>query len=362
MKKSDNSNPNSKMVYKTMDLISIIFLSLVCLLSLTFCIGLLLTNAALRRQADASRSEIEAIESEGYYTTAQTEQLVDKAVANARLESEEEVRKLFQSVLEQKGSLSAIRELFPEDIIVSSDGEYHFYPIDENIEHNNAYGKNFETNENGFLLYNGNDFSYETGVLVSRYQGEIDFEKVAQSGISFVMIRAGLRGNAEGTLLEDDYFEENISAATDAGLKVGIYFESTAINPEEAEEEAQFVLDLIDPFEISYPVAILIETPGEDDRNASLSRADYTAIANAFCNKIEEGGQSSMVYGDAVTFTEILSEDFVNNSSTWISIIGDKMYYPYKIDLWEYTDSGIVDGISGKVSLIMDITDSSSND
>ena len=345
------------MVRKTRDLISIIFLSLVSLLSLSFCIGLLLTNASLRRSAEAGRSELEAIEANGYYTTARAEQLVEKAQNDARLDAENQIRDHFKSVLEEKGALPAIRELYPEDVIVASQGSYHFYSIDENIEKNIVYGENFTADDNGILKYCGTneDFSSKLGVAVSRYQGEIDFEKVRDAGVSFVMIRAGLSGSSEGGFLEDDYFADNIKMARQAGLEVGIYFESAAINEEEAAEEAEFVLDIISPYEISYPVAILIE-PAEsnDERTAGLRSFDYTAITDAFCDRIEEAGYVSMVYGNMVSFTELLDNSVTQKRALWVSCIADRMYYPYQMDLWEYTRNGRIDGISGGAVLLMD--------
>ncbi len=357
MRKSDNSNQNSKMVRKTKDLISIIFLSLVSLLSLSFCIGLLLTNASLRRQADASRSEIDAIEAEGYYTTAQAEQLVEMAQNDAKVEAERELRGVFQGVLEEKGSLSAIRELFPEDMIVASSGEYHFYPIDETADKNSVYGESFEADERGVLSYTGDksDFSSELGVAVSRYQGEINFEEVKNEGVSFAMIRAGLRGSSEGTLLEDDYFESNIKAAEDAGLNIGVYFESSAIDTDDALEEATFVLDLIEPYNITYPVAILLElSENSDDRTSQLECSDYTDIAKTFMDAIEGAGYKSCVYGNIVTFTELVDNSITSEKNLWVNHIGDKMYYPYQFDLWEYSRSGKISGIEGGANLIMD--------
>ena len=359
MRKNDNLSSNSKMVRLTKDLISIIFLSLVSLLALTFCIGLLLTNASLQRQADASRSELEAIESEGYYTTAKAEQLIEKAEANGRLQAEDELRDLFKDVLQNKGSLTAIRDLFPEDIIVVSKGEYHFYPIDDSIEQNAIKNLEFSKDDNGILHYygGGEEPPMKLGVQVSRYQGEIDFDKVKESGVSFVMIRAGLRGNAEGTLLEDDYFRQNIKNAQAAGLDIGVYFESTAIDEAEAKEEAEFVLDLIQNADVTYPVAILIEEAQSiEERTSELDAHDYTQIAKAFCNRIEEDGYTSMIYGDVQALTELVNRRTLDTYDVWVNYIGEKIYYPYQAAFWEYTRTGRIDGISGGASLLMDFS------
>ncbi len=359
MKKNDNANHSSGMVQKTKDLISIIFLSLVSLLSLSFCIGLLLTNASLRRQVDASRSELDAIESEGYYTTAQTEQLIENAQAKAKEDALDEIRDVFRDSLNDKGSLYAIRGLFPDSLVVASDGEYRFYPIDESIEKNQFSADDFKVGEDGRLQYYGlEDIPTLTGVQISRYQGEVDFKKVKESGIDFVMLRTGIRGTSEGAILQDDYFSRNIKDAKDAGLDIGVYFESAAVDEKEAEEEADFVINLISGKDITYPVAILAK-PAEsnDSRTSSLSPNDYTKIIDTFCKKIEEAGYTPMIYGNILSFTELVEKKELTDRDIWIAYVGDRQYYPYKFNFWEYTKMGTVDGISGGANLILSVTD-----
>ncbi len=360
MKKTDNVNHGSRMVQKTKDLISIIFLSLVSLLSLTFCIFLILTNASLRRQADASRSELDAIESEGYYTMAQAEKLVANAKSQAKDEALNDLRENFRKSISEKGSLYAIREMFPDNLIVASDGEYRFYPIDESIERNKFSSDDFMLDENGRLEYCGTDSSIATssGVAISRYQKEIDFDKIKASGIDFVMLRAGLRGTSEGTLLEDDYFKTNIKAALSAELDVGIYFESAAVDKEEAREEAEFVLELISDYDVTYPIAILTQPAESDDsRTAQLSPDDYSGIIDAFCERIEAEGYNSIIYGNMLTFTELVDKRELADRKVWVSYSGEKQYYPYRFDMWEYTKLGSVDGIEGSSNLIISVTD-----
>lgn len=365
MKNTDNVNHGSRMVQKTKDLISIIFLSLVSLLSLTFCIGLLLTNASLKRQVDASRSELDAIESEGYYTTAQAEKLVQSVESKAKEEALDEIRESFRESINEKGSLYAIREMFPDNLIVASGGEYRFYPIDESIEKNMFSSDDFSLDDKGWLEYSGNNSEVNTfnGVQVSRYQKEVDFEKVKQSGIDFVMLRAGLRGTSEGTILEDDYFKTNIKNASSAGLDIGIYFESAAVDEAEAKEEAEFVLELISDYEITYPIAILAQPAESDDsRTAQLAPGDYSRIIDTFCKVIEDAGYKSIIYGNILSFTELVDKSELADRNVWISYSGEKQYYPYRFDLWEYTKMGVVDGIDGSANLIISVTDFKTNE
>ncbi len=356
----DYSNNNSKMGRKTGDLISIIFLSLVSLLSLTFCIGLLLANADLRRQADASRSELDAIEKEGYFTTFQTEQMVESAENTGRTEAMEEIRNTFRDVLDNNGSLSAIRELFPDEMIIAADGEYRFYPIDGELQKNNFSSGDFKANEDGLLEYRGTDKNVKTknGVVISRYQGEVDFEKIKNSGIDFVMIRVGLRGTADGNILADDYYETNIEAAEEAGLDIGVYFESAATNAEEAKEEAEFIVEQLSERELKYPVALMIEESENTDRiSVPLTKENYGEIIDNFCETVEEAGYKSMIYGNIISFTELIDKSELSKRHIFVYFVGEKPYYPYKFDLWEYSVQGHVDGIDGNANLIMSVTD-----
>ncbi|WP_196808060.1 GH25 family lysozyme [Butyrivibrio sp. AE3006] len=364
MKKNDHQN--SKMVRKTKDIISIIFLSLVSLLALTFCIGLLLSNADLRRRIEAKTSELDAIENEGYYTTARAEQMVESAVAETQSETLESVRNTFKEELGSKGSLSAIRELFPDDLIVASNGEYRFYPIDENMDRHMFKAEDFRESSNGKLDYIGPDESVQPkfGIMVSRYNGEINFENVKSAGVDFVMVRAGLRGSSEdASLVEDDFFRQDINGALAAGLQVGVYFDSSAINTMEAEEEAEFVLSLIAPYEVTYPIAIMIEaSDSPDSRTINLETDDYSKIIDAYCSKIQDAGYKPMVYGNILSYVEYIDLGIQQKYPVWFSFSGDRPYYPYHFDMWEYTRNGYVYGINGGANFIMCLADYSNSE
>ena len=153
MKNTENPKHNSKMVKNTRNLISVIFLSLVCILALSTCIGLLLSNAATRRQADASQSELDVLESEGYYTKAQATQLIDKAEANARKEEGEAIRNAFKSKLIDGEKLEAVRELFPDDIVTEYGGQYFFTPVSDEINKSQIMPEEFSVSEDGRIDY-----------------------------------------------------------------------------------------------------------------------------------------------------------------------------------------------------------------
>ena len=354
MKNTDNQKKYSKMVRNTKILISVIFLSLVSILSLSTCIALLLSNAATKRQAEASQSELDALESEGYYTKAQAQQLMDQAVSEAMKQAGDELRSKFREKLDEGDKLGAIRSIFPDDIVTEFAGQYSITPIDKNLDKNPIADEDMTIDGDGYLSYIGADESIEVthGIDVSRTQGDIDFAKVKEDGIDFVMIRAGLRGTAEGQLLEDDFFKTNLKKAMKAELGIGVYFFSQAINTAEAEEEADYVIELLNGAEITYPVAIDLEQISTSDaRTAKLSGTLYSEIADTFCRKISEAGYTPMLQGNIRTFMELLDKEELQNYPIWVVYYDFPQYYPYKYQMWQYSKNGIVDGIDGDVNL-----------
>ncbi len=342
-------------VRNTHNIISIIFLSLVALMALVFSIVLLIRNANLQRQEDAIRSELDALNAEGYYTENETKQLI----ADARAEAEEETRTSIKQMIQQKlengdGATNAIRSLFPDQMVVASSGRYYFFPILDSIEHHGFGEEDFEVGDDGFLTYVGDDSTVEVtkGIDVSRFQGKIDWKKVADAGVDFAIIRAGLRGTTEGKLLQDDMFEDNIEGALANGIDVGVYFYSQALNEEEAMEEVQIILDLIEPYQIKYPVVIDVESAESDSaRTANLSSDSYEAAVKTFCDAVSQAGYTPMVYGNVKSFTLLMDAADVDNYDIWIAYYGLPLYYPYHFDIWQFTSSGRIDGIEGDVDL-----------
>lgn len=359
MKNTDNPKNYSKMVRNTKILISVIFLSLVSVFSLSVCIALLLGNAATKRQADALQSELDALESEGYYTTAQAQQLMDQAILEAKQEAGEEIREGFKNKLDEGDKLGAIRSIFPNEIITEYAGQYSFSPINKDFAKKSISKDDFAIGEDGFISYQGADESIliKRGIDVSRSQGEIDFTKVKESGIDFVILRAGLRGSAEGQLLEDDYFKSNLKNAVKAELDVGINFYSQAIDVKEAEEEADFVIELLEGATITYPVAIDLEQVSSSDaRTAKMSKQLYSEIADAFCRKISEAGYTPMIQGNIRTYSQLIDDELLQNYPVWVVYYGFPQYYPYEYYMWQFSKNGNIDGIKGEVNLDICIT------
>ena len=196
------------------------------------------------------------------------------------------------------------------------------------------------------------------GVDVSYYQGEIDWEKVKAAGIEFAMIRLGYRGyGAEGKLVEDEMAFENLEGALDAGLQVGVYFFSQAITVEEALEEAEFVLQRIKIYDITMPVVYDWEYISEEARTAKMDRRTLTDCYKAFCEKIAEAGYTPMAYFNTYQSRQLMYLHELEDYPFWLALYSDRMTFPYRFEMWQYTDSGRVPGIEGNVDINLFFTD-----
>lgn len=188
------------------------------------------------------------------------------------------------------------------------------------------------------------------GVDVSKYQGQIDWEQVAASGIQFAIIRVGGRGYGQsGNLYADDMAQKNYTAAKAAGLQVGAYFFSQAISVEEAEAEATYVLEQIRNWELDLPVVFDWEYISETARTAHTDAKTVTACADAFCKRILAAGKKAMVY--VRTEDSVLELETLAAYPRWVALHSDTMDFPYSFDFWQYTKTGKVSGIQGNVDI-----------
>jgi GH25 family lysozyme M1 (1,4-beta-N-acetylmuramidase) len=196
------------------------------------------------------------------------------------------------------------------------------------------------------------------GIDVSYYQGQIDWEKVKASGIEFAIIRIGYRGyGAEGKLVEDKLAYDNLEGALKAGLKVGVYFFSQATSVEEALEEADFVLERIRKYDITMPVVFDWEYISEEARTANVDPRTLTDCYLAFCGKLEEEGYTPMAYFNSYQSRKMMYLTELEQYPFWLALYSDRMTYPYRIEMWQYTDSGKVPGIEGNVDINLMFTD-----
>ena len=211
------------------------------------------------------------------------------------------------------------------------------------------------------LEYLGERYSAEFGIDVSAHQnkanktGKIDWKAAAEDGVSFAMIRAGFRGTTSGKLYEDAYFRDNLKGAMEAGLDTGVYVFSQAVTVEEALEEADFVLELLQNTDFSGPVAFDWEIHEPGYRAYGTSGEMATACAVAFCRKMEEAGYPAMVYSSQAVNYLLYDQEALSPFLRWYpeykSTSSERLSPDlfYEIALWQFSSSCRVAGISGAV-------------
>lgn len=188
------------------------------------------------------------------------------------------------------------------------------------------------------------------GIDVSKWQGNINWTKVKQSGVEFVMIRVGYRGSSTGKIVMDPYFTQNIKGALANGIHVGVYFFSMARTEAEAVEEANWTINAIKNYRITYPVAFDLESFGQD-RLAGVSNEQLNKNAVSFLNRIQSAGYTPMHYGSKSKFGTIWNMNILNKYKVWLAHYTNKTNYAGKYNMWQYTSKGQVPGINGNVDL-----------
>ena len=213
--------------------------------------------------------------------------------------------------------------------------------------------------------YGAADFGYENGYLtcltgeswlgidVSHHQGEIDWQQVAGAGVKFAMIRLGNRTVKDGLLKEHRYGRANLVQAQNAGLKVGVYFYSQAVSVEEAQEEARYLLELLDGAALQMPVVFDWEVYSDTGRTANVDGETLNACAVAFCEIIRDAGYAPMVYFNKDISRRLLDLEQMQRMGYrfWFAHYTDQMTFPHWVDMWQYTESGQVPGIDTPVDL-----------
>ena len=205
---------------------------------------------------------------------------------------------------------------------------------------------------------NGVRYELRRGIDVSEHQGAIDWDAVAENAPDFVIIRAGYRGYGEaGRLCEDAFFRDNVDGALRTGIPVGLYFFSQAITPEEAEEEAEFLLRQLEPYapeDLALPVFFDWEDIDFDEaRTNGLDGETLTDCAAAFCRRMEQAGYTAGVYTYRTLgyFRYDLSR--LTDFPLWFAGLGNCPDFYYAFDLWQYSTVGEIPGIEGPVDMDM---------
>ncbi|MGI5986278.1 MAG: glycoside hydrolase [Clostridiales bacterium] len=225
-------------------------------------------------------------------------------------------------------------------------------PLYDNLQVSSFSSDDFYS-DGEFVDYKGIEYTALRGIDVSEHQGEINWQAVRDDGVEFAIIRAGYRGYSEGKLREDAFFRKNIEGALAAGLKVGVYFFSQAVDTEEASEEARYLLSIISDYDLSLPVFYdweRVSNVGET-RTDTVSGSTITDCCLAFCDIIEETGYEAGVYFFRGLGYHEYELGRLSELVLWVGAPGDSPDFYYKHRIWQYSYTGKVNGIEKETDL-----------
>lgn len=211
-----------------------------------------------------------------------------------------------------------------------------------------APAEQFGYDENGFLTSLNRPSI--PGIDVSHHQGVIDWQKVAQSGVKFAIIRLGYRSFRDGELHVDEQAQRNLEQAKAAGLKIGAYFFSQAVDTAQAVEEAQFALDILGGTKLELPLVYDWEFVSSSVPTANVSGETLMACVRAFCGRVEQAGYEPMVYFNQDLARTMLDLDGLEYPF-WLAKYAEKLDFTHRVRCWQYTDKGRVPGIDENVDI-----------
>lgn len=312
-----------------------------------------MADGAVNGQESDEKDSAEAI-SGVVYSQEELDARIAEAVLAAQDEEAERVLDGIRTSLSQgTTTVETLRPYYPDDIVVVRNNRFYFVPINRELRLSQLDAANLNILENGEFQYmtDGQVTSHK-GIDVSSHQGKIDWNLVAQDGVEFAIIRLGYRGwGSEGKLMEDTQFDANIQGAKAAGIKVGVYFFSQAVNDEEVLAEANLVLDKIAPYQLDCPVVYDVEMTSEDGRMNRISVEERTHLAQLFCQTIENAGYEPMIYHNTQMGALMIDVAALEEYDKWYAYYNSKMFYPYEYKIWQYSDKGRIQGINTDVDL-----------
>ncbi len=298
-----------------------------------------------------SRNNHVTVEEGETYTSEEVEELVEDAKEEGRQSVLDELR---ASLTEGNAVISVLKDFYPDYIIVAANSKYNFVPIDHSLSMND-YNIDclVEDEATGWYQYTQDGtVTSHMGIDVSSHQGDIDWQAVADSGVEFALIRAVYRGYGTGKLVVDDNCIQNIEGAQAAGIKVGVYVFSQAITNAEVLEEATTVETLLEGYTLDLPIVFDVEKVNDSSARANqLTVDERTNITKAFLEEVSSKGYDTMIYHNTEMGAMLLDLTQLTDYSKWFAGYNKEFYWPYEYDLWQYSESGSVDGISGNVDL-----------
>ncbi|MCI8600781.1 MAG: hypothetical protein HFE45_04215 [Oscillospiraceae bacterium] len=322
---------------------------------LTIILAILLATVCLRNtylQRQKEKAEMEA-------ETAVAKLQDDLQQLQAHLDNDTILIEDFKDNAARYNVSAEFIQRFFDDVIIYKDQGIVYEPIDPNLP-KNSYDWSFLTRQGSRYSYlPDNGPAAKLGIDVAKFQEEIDWEKVAAEGIRFAMVRMGYRGYGTGALMTDPNFQQNVEGALENGIDVGVYFFSQAINENEAIEEAEYLLDAIKGYNIKMPVVFDMEMIAESStaRANNLSPQQRTAITKAFCSRIKLAGYTPMIYGNPGWMLSKVNFEELTEYPLWLAQYYREPFFPYEFQMWQYTNTGRVNGINGNVDLNLCFTD-----
>lgn len=322
-----------------------------------------------------SASAVEQSEDSELYSKEQVDEMIAEALKDSELNTEEELQLkineaqtdreneilggIKESLIDGNTMVETLRPYYPDEIVVVSEGTFHFVPINNELKKNDYVQENLQVLDSGEYQYlkDGNVVSHK-GIDVSSHQGKIDWQKVAADGVEFAFIRTALRGYGSGKLLEDEYCEANIKGAVDAGIHIGLYVFSQAINEDEMLEEANMIISQAQEYGVDGPLVIDVEkVSSSSGRMNALSVEERTNLVLLFCQTVENAGYKPMIYHNTEMGALMIDIATFENYDKWYASYTETMFYPYQYDIWQYTAKGKVDGINTEVDMNISFTE-----
>ncbi len=243
-------------------------------------------------------------------------------------------------------------------LVINRDGKEEWVTITPYLPKNDYDHTSFVLQSGRMAYYSdGKEVSY-LGMCVDKYDDYVDFNAAKNDGIDFVMLRVGVRGYGTGSITLDEYYADNLSRASQAGLDIGLYFTSQAITAEEAAEEAVALISAIADYRITYPLAIDIGFVSNDtSRIEKLSKTEKTAIIRVFADTIKAAGYTPAIHADKEFLIKEIDLSKFTDVDIWLDNPGDLPDYPYAFTMWEYSDNATVDGVRGYSDLTISFID-----
>ena len=210
-------------------------------------------------------------------------------------------------------------------------------------------------NKDGLYVYEDDKYKSMIGIDVAAHQETIDWKKVKEAGIEFAYIRLGYRGATEGILHTDLEFEKNYKGATENGIKVGVYWYAQPANVQEVIEEAKYVVSVLNNRQLDLPIAFDFEetefSDGTISRMHGMSGSDRTKMAVTFCNEILKNHYDVMIYTNLYWAETFYNWNELQDYPIWYAQYATYPNFNRPFVMWQYSDSGSIDGIDRSVDM-----------